>query len=188
MFYHAFFRVVEVQDEIVNRDLWRVLSRFHRNRFVLKSMTSSPRLFSTALMVEHFEPVPDFRERFESYPLWTMLTILLLATLCGAPRGQKDIASQVCAGLEPGPWYPAQSPGQVSRSDTADLLPPAPTRRCPQGGGNHSGHELPATPRPCHHDQFPSRSVRRPPPSATGPGPEQISLPELALSECGDGA
>ena len=43
-------------------------------------------------MVEHFKAVPDFRERFESYPLWSMLTILLLATLCGAPRGQKDIA------------------------------------------------------------------------------------------------
>jgi uncharacterized protein DUF4338/DDE family transposase len=43
-------------------------------------------------MVEHFKAVPDFRERFESYPLWSMLTILFLATLCGAPRGQKDIA------------------------------------------------------------------------------------------------
>ena len=43
-------------------------------------------------MVEHFKAVPDFRGRFESYPLWSMLTILLLATLCGAPRGQKDIA------------------------------------------------------------------------------------------------
>ena len=43
-------------------------------------------------MVEHFKAVPDFRERFESYPLWSMLTILLLATLCGAPRGQKDLA------------------------------------------------------------------------------------------------
>jgi DDE_Tnp_1-associated len=43
-------------------------------------------------MVEHFKAVPDFRRRFESYPLWSMLTILLLATLCGAPRGQKDLA------------------------------------------------------------------------------------------------
>jgi hypothetical protein len=43
-------------------------------------------------MVEHFKAVPDFRMRFESYPLWSMLTILLLATLCGAPRGQKDLA------------------------------------------------------------------------------------------------
>ena len=43
-------------------------------------------------MVEHFKAVPDFRRRFESYPLWSMLTILLLATLCCAPRGQKDLA------------------------------------------------------------------------------------------------
>jgi hypothetical protein len=43
-------------------------------------------------IVEHFKAVPDFRARIESYPLWSMLTILLLATLCGAPRGQKDIA------------------------------------------------------------------------------------------------
>jgi hypothetical protein len=43
-------------------------------------------------MVEHFKAVPDFRVRFESYPLWSTLTILLLATLCGAPRGQKDLA------------------------------------------------------------------------------------------------
>jgi hypothetical protein len=43
-------------------------------------------------IAEHFKAVPDFRRRFESYPLWSMLTILFLATLCGAPRGQKDIA------------------------------------------------------------------------------------------------
>jgi len=43
-------------------------------------------------MVEHFKAVPDFRPRFESYPLWSLLTIVLLATLCGAPRGQKELA------------------------------------------------------------------------------------------------
>lgn len=43
-------------------------------------------------IVERFKAVPDFRARFESYPLWSMLTIVLLATLCGAPRGQKDLA------------------------------------------------------------------------------------------------
>jgi DDE_Tnp_1-associated len=43
-------------------------------------------------MVEHFEAVPDFRSRFESYPLWSLLTIILLATLCGAQRGQKELA------------------------------------------------------------------------------------------------
>src|SRR5260370_32206667 len=43
-------------------------------------------------MVGPFKAVSDFREPFEAYPVWSMLTILLLATLCGAPRGQKDIA------------------------------------------------------------------------------------------------
>ena len=41
---------------------------------------------------EHFKGVPDFRARLESYPLWSLLTLVLLATLCGAPRGQKDLA------------------------------------------------------------------------------------------------
>jgi hypothetical protein len=43
-------------------------------------------------MVQHFKAVPDFRPRFESYPLWSLLTIVALATLCGAPRGQKELA------------------------------------------------------------------------------------------------
>src|SRR5207302_7494849 len=36
--------------------------------------------------------VPDFRKRVESYPLWSLLAIYLLAVLCGAPRGSKDLA------------------------------------------------------------------------------------------------
>lgn len=40
---------------------------------------------------EHFKKVPEYRARFESYPLWSLLTIVLLAVLCGAPRGQKDL-------------------------------------------------------------------------------------------------
>src|SRR5271165_4345055 len=51
---------------------------------------------------------------------------------------------QVCPRLEPsptpGPWNPAQPPRQVSRTDTADLLPDAPTRRRCEGGGSHFGH------------------------------------------------
>jgi hypothetical protein len=43
-------------------------------------------------VVEHFQRVPDFRTRVESYPLWSLLSIHLLAVLCGAPRGQKDLA------------------------------------------------------------------------------------------------
>lgn len=41
---------------------------------------------------EHFKRVPDFRARIESYPLWSLLTLILLAILCGCPRGQKDLA------------------------------------------------------------------------------------------------
>jgi hypothetical protein len=40
----------------------------------------------------HFHAVKDFRARIESYPLDSLLTIILLAMLCGAPRGQKDLA------------------------------------------------------------------------------------------------
>lgn len=40
----------------------------------------------------HFRQVPEYRQRIESYPLWSLLTIILLAVLSGAPRGQKDLA------------------------------------------------------------------------------------------------
>jgi hypothetical protein len=43
-------------------------------------------------IIEHFKEVSDFRGRIESYPLWSLLTIILLAVLCEAPRGQKDLA------------------------------------------------------------------------------------------------
>lgn len=43
-------------------------------------------------MTEHFKQVPEFRARVESYPVWSLLTIMLLGVLCGAPRGQKDLA------------------------------------------------------------------------------------------------
>jgi hypothetical protein len=42
-------------------------------------------------MRERFMSIADFRQRIESYPLWSLLTLLLLATLCDAPRGQKDL-------------------------------------------------------------------------------------------------
>ena len=43
-------------------------------------------------LAEQFKQVPEFRARFESYPLWSLMTIVQLATLCEAPRGQKDLA------------------------------------------------------------------------------------------------
>jgi hypothetical protein len=42
--------------------------------------------------VEHLKNVPDFRGRIQSYPVWSLLAIVALAYLCGAPRGQKDLA------------------------------------------------------------------------------------------------
>jgi hypothetical protein len=42
--------------------------------------------------VEHLKTVPDFRGRIQSYPVWSLLAIVALAYLCGAPRGQKDLA------------------------------------------------------------------------------------------------
>lgn len=43
-------------------------------------------------LTQHFKQVPEFRSRFESYPVWSLLTLILLAILCGCPRGQKELA------------------------------------------------------------------------------------------------
>ena len=43
-------------------------------------------------LTEHFQALPDYRTRIESYPTWSLVTLILLAMLCEAPRGQKDLA------------------------------------------------------------------------------------------------
>lgn len=43
-------------------------------------------------MVEHFKSLADCRKRIGIYPLWSLVAIALLAHLCGAPKGQKDLA------------------------------------------------------------------------------------------------
>ena len=43
-------------------------------------------------IVEYLKQAPEYRARVESYPLWSLLAIYLLAVLCGAPRGSKDLA------------------------------------------------------------------------------------------------
>ena len=43
-------------------------------------------------LAEHFKAIPEYRARVESYPLFSLMTLILLAMLCGAPRGQKDLA------------------------------------------------------------------------------------------------
>ncbi len=42
-------------------------------------------------IAHQFKALPEYRSRVESYPLWSLLTIYLLAVLCDAPRGQKDL-------------------------------------------------------------------------------------------------
>ena len=49
-------------------------------------------------IVEHFKRLPEYRGRIESYPLFSLATLVLLAMLCGAPCGQKDL-EKFAAGL-----------------------------------------------------------------------------------------
>ena len=42
-------------------------------------------------IVDHFKQLPEYRGRIESYPLFSLATLVLLAVLCEAPRGQKDL-------------------------------------------------------------------------------------------------
>lgn len=70
-------------------------------------------------IVDSLKQVPEYRTRVGSYPLWSLLAIYLLAVLCGAPRGSKDLAkfarklSQAqrrALGIRPRPGrYPAPS-------------------------------------------------------------------------------
>ena len=71
-------------------------------------------------LVESLKDLPDYRKRIGSYPLFSLVAIGVLAHLCGAPRGQKDLAkfakglSQAqrrALGIRPQPdrTYPAPS-------------------------------------------------------------------------------
>ena len=42
-------------------------------------------------LVEQLKTLPDYRKRIGIYPLWSLVAIALLAHLCGAPLGQKDL-------------------------------------------------------------------------------------------------
>lgn len=42
-------------------------------------------------VVQHFKQLPEYRERIESYPLFSLAALILLAMLCEAPRGQTDL-------------------------------------------------------------------------------------------------
>ena len=43
-------------------------------------------------LIESLKTLPDYRQRIGMYPLRSLVAIALLAHLCGAPRGQKDLA------------------------------------------------------------------------------------------------
>ena len=78
-------------------------------------------------LTQHFKPVPEFRARVESYPLWSLLAIVACAILSGAQRGPKALAgfakklSQAqrrALGIRPDAegWYPAPSQPTFSRA------------------------------------------------------------------------
>lgn len=77
-------------------------------------------------LTEHFRELPDYRGRVESYPVWSLVTLMLLAMLCDAPRGQKDLAKLArrltqhqrrALGIRPDPkgFFPAPSQSTFSR-------------------------------------------------------------------------
>jgi hypothetical protein len=43
-------------------------------------------------LIEQLKHMPDYRKRIGIYPLWSLIATALLAHLCGAPRGQKELA------------------------------------------------------------------------------------------------
>lgn len=77
-------------------------------------------------LAERFKELPEYRGRVESYPLWSLAALMLLAMLCDAPRGQKDLAKLArrltqrqrgALGIRPGPdgRFPAPSQSTFSR-------------------------------------------------------------------------
>lgn len=77
-------------------------------------------------LAERFKELPEYRGRVESYPVWSLVTLMLLAMLCDAPRGQKDLAKLArrltqqqrrALGIRPAPdgRFPAPSQSTFSR-------------------------------------------------------------------------
>ena len=77
-------------------------------------------------LAEHFKDLTDYRTRTESYPPKALATLMLLAMLCDAPRGQKDLAKLArrltqtqrrAVGIRPSPdgSFPAPSQSTFSR-------------------------------------------------------------------------
>jgi len=55
-----------------------------------------PRCTQSALeigsLIQYLKGLPDYRRRIGVYPLWTLVAIAVLAHLCGAARGQKELS------------------------------------------------------------------------------------------------
>ena len=77
-------------------------------------------------LAEHFDDLPDYRTRTESYPPKALATLMLVAMLCDAPRGQKDLVKLArrltqnqrrALGVRPSPdgRFPAPSQSTFSR-------------------------------------------------------------------------
>jgi hypothetical protein len=75
----------------------------------------------------HLKQVPEYRGRIESYPLWSLLSIVACAMLCGAQRGPKALAGfakqlsqpqRRALGIRPlaDGWYPAPSESTLWRA------------------------------------------------------------------------
>lgn len=76
-------------------------------------------------LTEHFKALPEYRGRVESYPVGSLVTLMLLAILCDAPRGQKDLAKLArrltqhqrrALGIRPHPDGYLPAPGQSTFS------------------------------------------------------------------------
>jgi len=52
-------------------------------------------------IVDHFKALPEYRGRVESYPLFSLASLIFLAMLCEAPRGPTDLA-KFAGGLNQG--------------------------------------------------------------------------------------
>jgi len=77
-------------------------------------------------LAEYFDDLPDYRTRTESYPPKALATLILVAMLCDAPRGQKDLVKLArrltqnqrrALGVRPSPdgSFPAPSQSTFSR-------------------------------------------------------------------------
>ena len=78
-------------------------------------------------LTQHFKQVPEYRGRVESYPRWSLLSLVACAVLCGAQRGPKALAAfakklsqaqRRVLGIRPlaNGWYPGPSQSTFFRA------------------------------------------------------------------------